>query len=260
MAVRLIRKWTWQMALNLILVAGLFLIAAFVGRMRPSWLRWVPGDVEGFRAGLWLCSMLAAAPLAIATYRKLQALGMLLGELSAQSIQNERNATAIKAIISNTVLVAGSLGLGLLWLLLSTAVLPSGQVFLALALVLILSVVLLWRTFIRIYAKAQIALTETLSQPPPPRHEETPSPLAGLLREARIERITISAGSAAAGALIRQLALRTRTGTSVVAIERDGVTMVNPGPDDELQAGDQVLLLGSPQQVDAAREYLLAEA
>ena len=53
--------------------------------------------------------------------------------------------------------------------------------------------------------------------------------------------------------LIRELALRTQTGTSVVALERDGNRQINPGPDEELRAGDTILLLGTPDQLEAAK-------
>jgi CPA2 family monovalent cation:H+ antiporter-2 len=60
----------------------------------------------------------------------------------------------------------------------------------------------------------------------------------------------------AAGQLIREVQLRTRTGASIVGLERNGVAMINPGPDEELQAGDQVLLLGNAAQLAAARAVL----
>jgi CPA2 family monovalent cation:H+ antiporter-2 len=99
-----------------------------------------------------------------------------------------------------------------------------------------------------------------LAQPPAPSDPELPSPLAGVLKEAQIATVTIAAGSPANGKLIRELALRTRTGASIVAIERPGANIVNPGPDEELQVGDQVVLLGNPQHLDAARRHLLGQA
>src|SRR6185436_12119644 len=105
--------------------------------------------------------------------------------------------------------------------------------------------VLLWRSFIKVYSKAQFALQETLAQPPAPRLEPVPAPLPSLLREANLETVTLAAGSPAAGRLIHELQLRTRTGASIVGIERNGASIVNPGPDEELQAGDRILLLGS---------------
>ena len=111
---------------------------------------------------------------------------------------------------------------------------------------------LMWRGFIRIYSKAQVSLRETLQK----SDEPASSSLAGLLKTAELDSVTISADSPAAGRLIRELRLRTETGATIVGIERAGVTSVNPGPDDELVTGDQVLLLGQRGQLDRARSVL----
>jgi K+/H+ antiporter YhaU regulatory subunit KhtT len=74
-----------------------------------------------------------------------------------------------------------------------------------------------------------------------------------LIIEDILETISLVGDSLAAGKLIRELGLRTRTGASIVGIERNGATLLNPSGDEELQAGDQVLLLGNREQLDAAR-------
>jgi CPA2 family monovalent cation:H+ antiporter-2 len=97
-----------------------------------------------------------------------------------------------------------------------------------------------------------VSLRETLQK----SDEPASSSLAGLLKTAELDSVTISADSPAAGRLIRELRLRTETGATIVGIERAGVTSVNPGPDDELVTGDQVLLLGQRGQLDRARSVL----
>ena len=57
--------------------------------------------------------------------------------------------------------------------------------------------------------------------------------------------VRVPVESAAARKLIRELQLRSHTGASIIGIERSGASLVNPGPDEELQPGDQVLLLGT---------------
>ena len=56
--------------------------------------------------------------------------------------------------------------------------------------------------------------------------------------------------------LIRELALRTATGASIVGIQRDGAAVINPGPDEELLVGDEILLIGTAEQLIAARTQL----
>jgi CPA2 family monovalent cation:H+ antiporter-2 len=134
--------------------------------------------------------------------------------------------------------------------------LPPLNVLLVLLAVVGLIAWLLWRWFIRVYSKAQIALQETFSQAPAARLPHAQVALPPMLREANLETVTVTPASPAAGKLIRELQLRTRTGASIVGIERKGASLINPGPDEELQAGDQVLLLGSRSQLDAAKAAL----
>ena len=82
------------------------------------------------------------------------------------------------------------------------------------------------------------------------------APLGGLLRDADLEMHALVAGSPAVGRLIRELQLRRDTGASIVGIDRNGSSIVNPGPDEELQAGDQLLLLGSRDQLEKAKASL----
>jgi K+/H+ antiporter YhaU regulatory subunit KhtT len=109
----------------------------------------------------------------------------------------------------------------------------------------------------RVYAVAQLSLRETLTRPPeaPPVERRV---LPTILEEAKLEMVPITADSPASGKLIRELALRTRTGASAVAIERAGETanVINPGPDEEVLAGDSLLLLGNREQLTAALAML----
>jgi CPA2 family monovalent cation:H+ antiporter-2 len=164
----------------------------------------------------------------------------------------------IRGVVAQMVPLAGFVGLGLFVLALSSTLLPPIEVLILLLLVVALITWAWWRSFVKIYAKGQVALKETFSQPVPPRHEPVTPLLQGLLAKAELKTLGIAAGSAAAGKLIGELALRSRSGASIVGLERKGDTLVNPGPDEEILAGDQLLLLGSQPQLEAAEKILNA--
>ncbi|MBK8001532.1 MAG: cation:proton antiporter [Verrucomicrobia bacterium] len=257
LATKLIRRWFWQMALNAALVAAVFIAAAFVGRRPPGWLSGMLPGGDLLKGALWLAAVVASLPLLIATFRKLQALGLLIAETKVTEAAAGERTAAIRAVVAQVVPAAGLAALGLYVLLLSSALLPNTRMLIVLLLIVALVTWLLWRSFIRVYSKAQSALQETFTQPPPTRHEHAPvPPLGGLLREADLEMLTLAASSAATGKLIRELQLRSETGASIVGIERNGNSLVNPGPDEELQSGDQVLLLGTRAQLDKAKASL----
>ena len=68
-----------------------------------------------------------------------------------------------------------------------------------------------------------------------------------------VEWLRVGAGSPLAGRTIQESAIRKRTGASVIAILRDGRPLPNPGPGDEIRAGDTLMVVGDRQQVQRFR-------
>lgn len=256
LATKLTRQWLAQMALNASLIAAVFIAAAFVERHPPGWLKNLGLGDEMLKAVLWLAAMILSLPLFIATSRKLGALGLLIAETRVTEAAAGERTAAIRSVVAQVVPIAGTVMLGLFILMLSSTLLPSFRVFLGLLVLVGILSWLLRRSFIRVYSQAQNALEKTLAQPPAARLEDQPARLPSMLREADLQTTAILAASPAAGKLIRELELRTRTGASIVGIERSGGHIINPGPDEELQPGDQVLLLGTPAQLAVARKFI----
>jgi CPA2 family monovalent cation:H+ antiporter-2 len=179
---------------------------------------------------------------------------MLIAETRVTSAAAGEKAGAIRSVVAQVIAIAGTVMLGFYVLVLTATLLPSLPVLITLILLIVLIAWLLRRSFIRVYSKAQAALQETLSQPP----ARTPAVAAvpSVLHETVLEMVKIGDSSPAAGKLILELQLRTATGASIVAIERPGQNVLNPGPDEELQAGDQVVLFGNRAQLDAAIKAL----
>jgi monovalent cation:H+ antiporter-2, CPA2 family len=80
--------------------------------------------------------------------------------------------------------------------------------------------------------------------------------LAAALGAVQTETAAVRADSHAVGLSLKELDLRHRTGATVTAVIRDGATEVNPGPSFRLAADDILVLLGKPEEVEAAVEFL----
>lgn len=243
-----------QNAVNCALIAAIFLLAAAAARILPAqrwpWLNEIPG---GPRAVLWLAALVGSMPLLVASHRKLEALAMLLSDMAVPAASPR--APVLRPILLRMLHGAGSLGLAGLVVILSTALLPP---LLALALLVAVAGVLAWffgHHFNAWYSRAKIALVDTWTRPPPVA-EHGPE-LLPMLDAAELELFEVPPGPVA-GKLIRELNLRARSGVSIVALDRAGKRAINPGPDDEILAGDKLLLLGEPAQIAKARA-LLAE-
>lgn len=71
-----------------------------------------------------------------------------------------------------------------------------------------------------------------------------------------IDWVTLEPGSPLVGRSLGESQLRTRTGASVMAVMRDGRAIANPPIETVFEADDTLLVIGSPEQADAARELL----
>lgn len=80
----------------------------------------------------------------------------------------------------------------------------------------------------------------------------------GTLTDAEVETCRIDDDSPAVGKTLMELSIRPRTGASVIAWTRDGVTESNPGLKTKLKGGDIVVLLGSRLQIRRAMSLLLS--
>ena len=79
----------------------------------------------------------------------------------------------------------------------------------------------------------------------------------GTLSDVEVETCRIEEDSPAAGKTLAELAVRLRTGASIIAWTRSGVTESNPAKKTELLAGDIVVLLGTRDQIRRAIGLLL---
>ncbi len=71
-----------------------------------------------------------------------------------------------------------------------------------------------------------------------------------------IEWIELTAASPAAGATIGDGMYRTKTGSSIVAVIRDGESIPAPGPEFPMSAGDVIVAVGTVDGLAAMREII----
>ena len=92
----------------------------------------------------------------------------------------------------------------------------------------------------------------------------TDSQLLSQLRRARnaldIEWLTLPPDAPFVGQSIASSGIRERTGASIAALLRDGALLSNPGPDEVLQSGQSVAILGTLEQRNAFRAWVKAGA
>ena len=80
--------------------------------------------------------------------------------------------------------------------------------------------------------------------------------IAEALGTASTDTLVLEKDSPAVGRTIGGLDLRGKTGVTIIAVVRDGQTDINPGSEFRFEAGDIVVLLGNPEQIELAVEQM----
>ena len=256
---KILRRIAGQLTIFSGLIAGSILAAVFISRLVIGFFPQTLPYKSIINSCLWLTAMLAAMPVYIATYRKLKALGMILAELGITDAMAGERKTEIRAVVANAILVGGLLALSGFTFALSYAVLPPAQA--QIALIIVAGLLLYWLrgSFNKIYFQGKAALAGTFSKPyekPPEETKVDAIRVTQLLRDACLETLLLTEGMPGAGRSPRELELKTRTGAFIVGVDREGCQIINPEADEILLPKDQLLLLGSRAQLDAAVQML----
>lgn len=253
----LIFKILGQLAINFAMITTLFLLSAFALRNTPDWMSWINALGDWKQTVFWMATMIVSLPIFVATYRKMQAFSMLLAELSMQNASSKLPLEALRSFISRAILSTGILLMLIGLFLFSSALLPPTKVLMGALVTLVLIVLLFRKNLIKVYARAQSALAETLNEP----HELDPEVeqedvMPTLLKGMDVEVVNLEEEDWAAGRQLRDLDLRVKTGSNVMGIERAEQSIINPRPTELILPGDRVLLVGTKHQLHHARLFL----
>ncbi|WDM89372.1 cation:proton antiporter [Pseudomonas asiatica] len=162
MLAAMIRRILLQVGVNLALVIAIFFSGGYFAERIGNWLsEWV-SDTSQQKALIWGAALLLSLPFLIAAYRKLKALAMLLAEMGVKPETAGRHTQRVRRVIAEVIPLLSLLVIFLLLSALSASILPTSELLLVIAVVAAVVVALLWRWFIRVHTRMQIALLETL--------------------------------------------------------------------------------------------------
>ncbi|CAK18116.1 cation:proton antiporter [Pseudomonas entomophila] len=162
MLAAMIRRILLQVGVNLALVIAIFFSGGYFAGRIGTWLsEWV-GDVGQQKALIWGAALLLSLPFLIAAYRKLKALSMLLAEMGVKPEMAGRHTQRVRRVIAEVIPLLSLLVIFLLLAALSASILPTNELLLIIAMVAAVVVALLWRWFVRVHTRMQVALLETL--------------------------------------------------------------------------------------------------
>ncbi|MGE8391398.1 cation:proton antiporter [Pseudomonas sp. BIGb0427] len=158
----MIRRILLQVGVNLALVVAIFFSGGyFAARIGDYLSEWV-SDVGQQKALIWGAALMLSLPFLIAAYRKLKALSMLLAEMGVKPEMAGRHTQRVRRVIAEVIPLLSLWVIFLLLSALSASILPTSELLLLIVIVAAVVVAVLWRWFIRVHTRMQIALLETL--------------------------------------------------------------------------------------------------
>ena len=162
MLASMIRKIILQVGVNLALVVAIFFAGSFSAARIGGYLEGWISDPSWQKALIWGGALLLSLPFLIAAYRKLKALSMLLAEMSVKPEMAGRHTQRVRRVIAELIPILSLLVIFLLLAALSASILPTNKLLVLIAVVTAAVAAVLWRWFIRVHTRMQVALLETL--------------------------------------------------------------------------------------------------
>lgn len=156
------RRLLWHIAVNVSLIVTLFIIGAYINTHEHSWFTRFGIHRQTRHALIWAVALFLSLPMLIAVYRKAEALGMLLAELGIRASFAGRYTHTLRRVLSRIIPLATLLLLSLMVVALSSTILPPRGVALTLVVIGVLLSLFLWRAMVRLHARFQAAIKETL--------------------------------------------------------------------------------------------------
>ncbi|HET6431466.1 cation:proton antiporter [Dyella sp.] len=165
MIAAMVRRLLWHIAVNVMLVVTLFVIGAYINAHNWTWFSMIGLTRDARHTVIWACALFLSLPLLIAIYRKAEALGMLLAELGIRESYAGGYTRAIRSVLARLIPLATLLALAVLVSALGSTILPPRGVAISLVVAGVLLAVVLWRGLVKVHARLQAALRDTIAKP-----------------------------------------------------------------------------------------------
>jgi len=159
------RRLLWHVGINVLLVVTLFMLGAYVNTHGWGWFSYMGINRDLRHTLIWAFALFLSLPMLIAIYRKSEALGMLLAEIGIRERFAGSYTRTIRTVLARLIPLATLFALALLVGALGSAILPPRGIAVSLLVAGVVLAVVLWRALVKMHARLQAALKETLETP-----------------------------------------------------------------------------------------------
>lgn len=162
----IIRRIVVHVLLNFCVVAGIFLAGAYL--LRDSGLSdYLPRIAPAWHStAYWLISLVLSVPFMVAAYRKLEALSLILAELTVGGPAASQQSFRLRQLLARVLPVLALIAMLMLIAGLSSILLPPLHLLVAVLALALLLALTVWPAVVRWHSQVQIALRDTLADEP----------------------------------------------------------------------------------------------
>lgn len=158
-----IKKGLLHIFINLTLIIAIFITGSFIAHSMQNNITFL-ASFKIQKALIWGISLLISIPFLIAIYRKLKVLSLIIADMAIKPNEASKYNVGMRHTISEVIPVACMLGVILMIVALSASILPPLALLVLIVIIVLALTGILWRWFIRLHFRLQIALIETLDK------------------------------------------------------------------------------------------------
>lgn len=250
------RRRTILSAVLVVVVLGASLIGQRAGQ---AFLSERLGSAAAAGLVYWGASLILIVPLAFELAREV---GRWTEAAQALNFPRAGPAVGVRAVVRYTLYVVVAIFVGLPVMAATSPFIQGWIVFLTWFLVVTAATILLWSGVQKLHNQLHenveaLLRDEKLSVPIPDVVEAAVA--RGLAGPLSTQNVRLDAHAWSVGKRIAEIGLRSHTGATILLINR-GETQVSAGPQVSLFPGDEVIILGSREQIEASRVFLTRPA
>lgn len=244
------------------LIINAIIIGAAIVSTHVSKPDFIPVRQEHFEQGLFLVSLLLSLPFFVDTVRNFNVLVLLFSDAAlSQRLFQQFSKGAFRSVFNGLILMLLLFVYGTVFLIVAAPFFPTGAVFLAFVSGGLILGIVFWKRLVHMHNNWEMAFIESMENESRSQIEKRIESNLIQLKEKNpwnvlVESVDIEKSSSWTGMEIKDIDLRRQTGATIAGIERGGFDLTDIMPHSRVFPHDKLFLLGEPQQIAAAREYL----
>ena len=247
--------------LNLVCVTGIMILAAVLNNtlddVLPKKILFANISlIDCVLQVLWLVAAFLCIPFILITQQNHAALAHLIVEEKLPA-----NLYAFRERFKKIISYAGATVIIIYWMIIIAVLVPLKDWGAAYAFLAIVSLIgyCFRRYFERIYQRAEVEIESILRGAKKSKEENDSQKKADILaNDTRL--IEMKDGMAGIGKRLNELDIYTKSGASIISIERNSFMILSPRGHEKLKAGDYIVLSGNTEQLEKATMLIAGES